>query len=633
MAALVVPTIFTAVDRLSNVISKMQNSVGGFAGKTSIAVNSLNRGLNSLLPSMGGIAKQFLNMATTAAIFGGVAFSFKSLIDAEKALQSFRKQVSELDDNAFAPYKAQIQAVAEATRRSFIDVAGSFEMIALRNHDLAKTADGMALISRAGIILSKASDMEIKPATEALVDVLSQFSLGADQASRVINVLAAETKFGSATIQEQVDAYKLFLPVAKAANVTLEQSSALVGTLAKHQLRGEIAGTILKTGIIRLQKAGLGYKSGMFEINDALEQSLGIYKRLATARQKDAFLIKLFGTRGILGGKILLDNVDQFGTITKQITGTAEATRQANIYTNSLSNRLVELKNTWVNWLTGSAGAGKGLERLKGLIVYITDHLDTLVSIVIRAGEVFLGLKVAIWATQLALAAYNIVMGITGAVTGVSNIAIGESAIAMGAYKTATGLATLGNWLFGTSTAAAGTQLSLFAGEAAVAETAAAGFFATLSAFVVPAALVALGGLAIWKVLDHPKWQDGSPDALDDAKRARYSPKTPLNRFASNSEESAYQAWWLNMAKNTKDYSTIGGRPAFAKIWEQSHPADALPKFDIAAFQNSNNNNSQTGGRIDLHINDPGGHIDTGKTTTTSGIPVTLHQKSTTGNR
>lgn len=635
MAAYTVPTIFTAVDKMTAVVKRMEASVGGFASKASIGVNAVNKGLNSLLPSIGGMAKQFVNLAASAALFGGVAFSFKELADYEKAIQSFRRQLSDLNDNAFMPYQQQINAVANATRRSAVDVAAAFEAIALRNHDLTSNADGMAKIAASGILLSKAAGMEITPATEGLVNVLTLFKLGAGGADRAVNVLAAGMKYGSATVDEMVDSFKTFGPVAVGANLTLEQSAALLGTLAKLQIKGEYAGTTLRTGIIRLQKAGLGYRNGLFDINDALEQALTIYARMNTAKKKDAFLNQLFGMRGIIAGRVLLTNIPLFRQITKEITGTAEAHRMAAINTDNLINRAIELKNQWINYITSNSKAAAGFQRLKEIIVSVTNNLDTIVKWAVRLVEAFLALKAIIWTTQLILAGYNIVMGITGAVTGMANIAIGESAVALGAYKIATGLATASNYLFGTSigqatlaTVAESEALTGMASEFALADTAATGFFATLSEFVIPAALATMAGWSLWEAFK--EYQAGQHHYGIPGQN-----KTPFfNSGVGNmKEEKAYEKWSGSQPYIPGvDYSDNSMAERFAKLYTAKPNAKSYPSL-TASDATMKPESSSKSDSLHVYFNDPHGHIDTTKTIIPSHIPITLKQSSTTDNR
>lgn len=449
---LTVPTVFTAVDRLTSVVSRMGRSVTNFADRTQASVSRANRWFNKLTPSLSSAQKHLLDMASTATIVagivGGIVFSGKSIADYEDRVAAFRSVVSDLDDKAFKPYQKMINQVAVDTKTSAIDVARSFETITGLNAQLATTAAGLGAVSKASIVLSKASRLDLATSSEALVGILSQFSLEATQADRVINVLAAGLKYGSASIENQTESYKNYGTVAKTANVTLEQSVGLIQTLAKYQIKGAEAGTALRGVTVRLQKANLGYKSGIFNMNDAIDEARMKLSKLGSQQQKDATLIKLFGLENITAGKILLNNTELTRQLTKQVTGTGEAHLQAAINTDTLNAKMDQLKNTWINYITSNEKANTGLIKVKNAIGFVTDNIDTLVTIGANVLLFFGAWKALIWSTQIALGAYNIVLGVTGALSGIASVAIGKSSIALAAYNVASWLATAGATAF-----------------------------------------------------------------------------------------------------------------------------------------------------------------------------------------
>ena len=331
-----IPTIFTAIDKLSRPVQGMENSLKGFE-RTAKRLQ-----LQSKASMASGMAKDFA--VAGAAIAAPLALAVNESMKYEKALASFRTIVSDISDNEFVKFESAIQNVAGTTRRSFTDVASSFEMIAGLNADFAKTADGLSLVSEAAITLSKASGSELSTSAENLVGIMNQFSLGATEANRTINVLAAGQAIGAANIAKTSEAFVNFGSVASGANITLEQSVALIQTLAQKQLLGAEAGTKLRGAVLKLQQAGLGYASGQFNINDALSESVSKISKLKTEKAKDAALTKIFGAENITAGRILLSNIETFNKFTDAVTGTKEAQKAAEINSKTFSSRLAETR-------------------------------------------------------------------------------------------------------------------------------------------------------------------------------------------------------------------------------------------------------------------------------------------------
>lgn len=410
-----VPTIFTAVDKVSQTVDKMQSKVGSFQ-------KSMNKAVNYGAAVGGGV------------IAASLPFVYDALTQYDDALASFRTIVSDLNDADFSKYKKGIEKVANDTKRSTVDIATSYETIAGLNADFAKTPQSIESVAKANATLAKASRMELGESAESLVGIMNQYDLAADQSDRVINVLAAGQAVGAASIKQTAESYTVFGSVAKGANITLEESTALIQTLGKFSLFGAEAGTKLRGSVLQLQKAGLGYASGQFNINDALSETNKVMNRLGTEKAKDAYLTKLFGAENITAGRILLNNIGVYQEFTKGVTGTSEAQKAAEINSNTLLSKITDLKNGLTNYITTNDESNKSLQTAKDLIASVTDNLDTLIPIV-------LGVGVGLFVMWIAVKAVNVAMllgqGIMWAYTGI-----------MAAYEAVAITAALGGYTF-----------------------------------------------------------------------------------------------------------------------------------------------------------------------------------------
>jgi|GEM_PF-6998138 len=449
---LIIPSIFTAEDKLSPAIRGMSRSLDTMSMKSEAFGAKSERAFRKLTPGLSAASKEMLSMASTAAIVGGALMLGKSSIDSimnyEEAVQSFRTIVSDLNDTDFSQFEKAIGSVATSTGKSTVDVATSFEKIAGLNSKFADTAKGLSQVSEAAITLSKASKDELGVSAENLVGIMNQFSYSADKADKTINILAAGQAVGASSITQTAEAFVTFGSVAAGANVTLEESVGLVQTLGKFSIFGAEAGTQLKGSLVHLQKAGMGYASGQFKINDALAEAKVKFDKLKTAKEKDAYVTDTFGLINLGVGRILLNNTDLIKEYTKGVTGTKEAQLAAGINSNTLKNRLSELGNAWTNTLTSSDKASSGLERAKGAIQYVTDNLGTIVSVGVGVLKFFALWKASIMATALVTGGLNIAMGIQGALTGIVSVAVGKSALAMKAYEWSTKAVTAVTWLW-----------------------------------------------------------------------------------------------------------------------------------------------------------------------------------------
>lgn len=440
-AALIIPSIFTAVDQLSPTVAKMRGNVIGFANSAEAAFSRVDRTVRRLIPGLGGAQKQLLSMVGTgAALAAGFrlgSFSFNSLVDYESAVDQFRVIVSDLNDADFSKFETKINDVARETKQSGTAVAQAFEQIASKNAKFAETADGLGQVAKATITLSKAAKMDLGPSAENLIGIMNQFSFKANQADRAINVLAAGQAVGAASITQTAEAFVNLGPTAAGANISIEKSVALIQTLAKFSLYGADAGTALRGSIIKLQKAGLGYKSGQFDINDALNDTNKLLDKMKTAKQKDALITQIFGIHNITAGKILTANRQTFNEFTAAVTGTNEAYKGANINSGNLRTTLDQLSSTWVNLLINSKGTSSGMNAISDAAKWLTRNLQSVVDITVTAIKIFLGYKAVMLATRAAFLLWNVTLGISTALQGASSVAMAGNTTALAAQRTA----------------------------------------------------------------------------------------------------------------------------------------------------------------------------------------------------
>ena len=92
--------------------------------------------------------------------------------------------------------------------------------------------DGLNTLQEKSITLAQASGMSLDAAAEALAGTVNQFGLGADQAERVINVLAAGSKYGAAEIGELAQGFKVAGASASAMGLSVEETAGALEVLS-----------------------------------------------------------------------------------------------------------------------------------------------------------------------------------------------------------------------------------------------------------------------------------------------------------------------------------------------------------------------------------------------------------------
>ncbi|EPQ3465445.1 phage tail tape measure protein [Klebsiella aerogenes] len=149
-------------------------------------------------------------------------------------MQALRKQARQLGDN---------------TAASADDAASAQIIIAKGGGD----AEAIAAMTPVTLNLSLANRKTMEENAQLLMGTKAAFQLSNDAAAHIGDVLSTTMNKTTADFQGLSDSLSYLAPVAKNAGVSLEQASAITGTLHDNNIRGSMAGTGSAAVITRLQ--------------------------------------------------------------------------------------------------------------------------------------------------------------------------------------------------------------------------------------------------------------------------------------------------------------------------------------------------------------------------------------------
>ena len=318
-----VSSAFSGINKnLSEVQEKAKKVNGQFVKLTDICskMNTIN--LSAIVSNVRNVAEGF-----SAVSASGVQFE-QNLAN----LSSITGLIG--DDLQYIADKAK-----ETGKASGLGAAGAVDAFALLASQIQIDKigmEGLAMLQRETITLAQASGMNMADAATAMAATINQFGLQADQANRVINVLAAGSKYGAAEISDLAQSFKVTGSVAAAAGLSVEQTAGALEVLSKSNLKGAEAGTALRNIIVKLQTAlGLDLsKTGLANALDALRPKLS----------DTAYLAKLFGAENLAASQFLIKNADAVREMTDSVTGTKVAMEQANIRTNTTAEAMKRMQ-------------------------------------------------------------------------------------------------------------------------------------------------------------------------------------------------------------------------------------------------------------------------------------------------
>jgi len=312
---------------------KQLDSLQGSFDRTDKAAAQLGGGLNKLATSIAGVlsvaavVNEFKKAIAVTMEFNATISNLSALTGAVgKDLEVFRQAAID---------------IGGSTSLSATQAAEAMKLIGSASPDLLKSADSLKAVTQQAVTLAEAAGSTLPEAAAALTGALNQFQLGADQAGRVINVLAAGAKEGASEINDTVDAMRQAGVVAAQAGVNFEQFNGAVQALAQGQIKGAEAGTGLRNILTILNtQAKSELRPSIVGLSTALAN-------LEKAGLDDTQMVKLFGRENITTAKVLLQFRGTMDDVTTAITGTSEAYKQAAINQDNLRGDVANLSSAF----------------------------------------------------------------------------------------------------------------------------------------------------------------------------------------------------------------------------------------------------------------------------------------------
>lgn len=245
-----------------------------------------------------------LSMGITAPLALIGASSVKVFADFEQSMAKV-KAVSGATNAEFESLTNNAQELGRTTRFTASEVSA----LQLEFAKLGFTSEEITQVTGATLNLAQATGSDLAQSAEVAGATLRAFGLDASETGHVTDVMAAAFSSSALDINSFQDSMKFVAPVAKAAGVTLEEATAMLGQLANNGIKGSQAGTSLRR--ILQEVAGTGMDFG-----EAMKKSAGEVINLADAKDEvgrsasSAFLVLKEGMGDVDGLTTALQNSD-----------------------------------------------------------------------------------------------------------------------------------------------------------------------------------------------------------------------------------------------------------------------------------------------------------------------------------
>ena len=204
----------------------------------------------------------------------------------------------------------KIATLTEDAKRLGAATAFSATEVAKLQTEFAKlgfTEEQILNATEATLDLAAATGSDLAQAAAIAGATLGGFGLEAKETQKLVDVMAKSFSTSALDIEKFRESMKFAAPAAKAVGVSVEETTALLGTLANAGISGSLAGTGLAKTFTMLNKEGLTLQEGLEQVANS-QNKLQTATELVGQTAAKSFLVLAEGTETTKALKKGLEN-------------------------------------------------------------------------------------------------------------------------------------------------------------------------------------------------------------------------------------------------------------------------------------------------------------------------------------
>lgn len=254
-----------------------------FNTNTSLVGNTFSaafRGMGGVLSTTGSqivnMTKSMAKFATTSATVAGALAVGKltsEFIGFESGMSKVQAKLrlNKEDMGALTTEAKRLGATTMFTAEQVSQGMDYLAMAGYKQQDILKSTEGvMQLAAAAGVDVGTSADIAS--------NLLSAFGMSADQTGDVVDTLAVGVTSANMNLTELAEAMKWIAPTSRILGVSMEETTAMIGTLADFGLKGGIATRTLNERIGSLADTSKGAGKDLKNLGVTIFDNEGKFK-------------------------------------------------------------------------------------------------------------------------------------------------------------------------------------------------------------------------------------------------------------------------------------------------------------------------------------------------------------------
>ena len=233
-------------------------------------MKNVKRALKDLDTAAGKTSNSFMQIATSMGLVVGAGIALRKVINTGKEFEeemARTKSVTYDTSLTTEQLNAQWDRLEKNARRLGGSTLYTAKEVAGLQTEFAKlgfTVPEIENLSDATLSLALVAGVELPKAAEVSGQTLRAFGMDSTKATHLIDIMATSFSVSALDIDKFSNSMTYVAPVAAAAGFSVEETTAILGTLANVGIDGSIAGTQLRLvfGELANESSGLAQKLG-----------------------------------------------------------------------------------------------------------------------------------------------------------------------------------------------------------------------------------------------------------------------------------------------------------------------------------------------------------------------------------
>ncbi|MFP4922382.1 phage tail tape measure protein [Staphylococcus pseudintermedius] len=313
-----------------------QRALNTSMGKLGAKLSSWGPKLQEIGRNMQSIGRS-MSLYVTAPVVAGFGAAVKKSIDFDDSMRKV-KATSGATSGEFQQLRDKALEMGAKTKFSASESAEALQYMSLAGWDTKDMLNGIDGVMQ----LAAASGEDLGAVSDIVTDSLTAFGLKAKDSGHFADVLAQASSKANTDVRGLGEAFKYAAPVAGALGYTVEDTSIAIGLMSNAGIKGEKAGTALRTMFSNLAKPTKAMKNQMDELGisitdsqgnmlpmrDVMDQLRGKFKGLSKDQQASA-AATIFGKEAMSGALAVINASDEdYKKLTKSIDNSAGASKR-----------------------------------------------------------------------------------------------------------------------------------------------------------------------------------------------------------------------------------------------------------------------------------------------------------------